>query len=267
MKRVLYRSDFTPTVSGIRDNSTPAGGKPSVGCSMECQHDQRNRVPNMTVRRQSCRPSKLAVAPRSVACGSLNRLLVTTRSNRSNEVADANGKIIGRCVEWTEARPGWEALLKTIGGLLMVATCMLIIPALIARNGRAPSILPLCTLGVAMLSLCVFEIAGRVPGQTHWVVFRNDGGIESSEDEAWPASIVARAIEQTPLRWSGSSPYGSTSAKNRRRHCASTQRRREPTDDSRTPSTSSQADPSWSSAQGLPHECPCSSPLTGRCSA
>lgn len=168
---------------------------------MECQHDQRNRVPNTILRRQSCRPSKLAVAPRSVACGSLNRLLVTTRSNRSNEVADANGKIIGRCVEWTEARPGWEALLKTIGGLLMVATCMLIIPALIARNGRAPSILPLCTLGVAMLSLCVFEIAGRVPGQTHWVVFRNDGGIESSEDEAWSASLAEIAnIECEPSK-------------------------------------------------------------------
>lgn len=83
----------------------------------------------------------------------------------------------------------------------MVATCMLIIPALIAWNGRAPSILPLCTLGVAMLSLCVFEIAGRVPGQTHWVVFATTAESGSSEDEAWPASLAEIAnIECEPSK-------------------------------------------------------------------
>lgn len=117
------------------------------------------------------------------------------------DVADKDGKTIGRCVEWIEARPGWEALLRTIGGLLVVATFMLAVPALIAWNGRGPSMLPLCTLGVAILSLCVFEIARRVPGRTMWVVFRNDGAIESSEDEAWPASLAEIAnIEWEPSK-------------------------------------------------------------------
>lgn len=113
------------------------------------------------------------------------------------EVADERGRIVGRCVEWCEARPGRETLLRTIGGLLIVASSMLAMGGWIDWAHTGSLFWLGCAMLTVLLSYCCFDFARNTAGRSRWVIFRKDGGIESEDAETWPDQVALIASIET----------------------------------------------------------------------
>lgn len=112
---------------------------------------------------------------------------------------EENGRVIGRCVEWCEARPRMETLLRTVGGLLIVASCMMGMGGWIAW-ARTGSLFWLAVAGLGLLlSWLCFDEARNLSGRWRRVILRKDGRIECDDAKLSADQVASIAnIEAEP---------------------------------------------------------------------